>query len=530
MKSPYRIFLASVLGATLFAAAANAEKTFPVNDNNTGLFDQPSVAMGGATAHVAFIGDKTGTGYKVYYAAVNGAADFTNVLLQRDNTVILTPPTTVDNTDFGNDLYADARHPKIAIRSSTEAVILFQAKPTSTSDTAYQLYIARLTLAGNAVVGMSVKQVQGLAGGTVEDVSWALITTDNSARVVYSTRSAIAAAENFQLAFARVGLDNAEAAAPVVIASPSSYPLSQGARPIPSLKLDDLNRAHIAWAAEGASGSSSGPIYYAMIDQTNGVDNMLIAPTDVMTGYTAGYAFPSVLVFSRSLITVIASDEALGELSYVQINPDAAKKNGLPAWDNLANRDTFKLKPPGEPILPSSYRLFHPEAFYEASSGRIFMTGYRGRPDGTSKAGVTFFAFKLNTAAASADPVTLPDPFALVDRPTGIDNDYAQAAFGFPGGKVLVFWSDNVAGTANRNLNVTTVSTVASWISSNESGCAMVPDPARGAAGRIPGALVLLLPAAVLAGRRLLVKRVRHPATRETTPGVRRPVGGTIGR
>jgi len=104
MKSPYRIFLASVLGATLFAAAARAEKVFPVNDNNTGLFDQPSVAMNGSVAHVAFIGDNTGTGYKVYYAAVNGAADFTNVLLQRDNTVILAPPATVDNTDIGNDL------------------------------------------------------------------------------------------------------------------------------------------------------------------------------------------------------------------------------------------------------------------------------------------------------------------------------------------------------------------------------------------------------------------------------------------
>src|SRR5512143_1722105 len=80
MKSPYRIFLASLLGATLFAAAAaHAEKVFPVNDNNTGLFDQPSVAMNGSVAHVAFIGDNTGTGYRVYYAAVNGGADFTNV-------------------------------------------------------------------------------------------------------------------------------------------------------------------------------------------------------------------------------------------------------------------------------------------------------------------------------------------------------------------------------------------------------------------------------------------------------------------
>ncbi|MCL5966611.1 MAG: hypothetical protein M1550_05330, partial [Deltaproteobacteria bacterium] len=41
---------------------ASAEKTFPVNDNNTGLFDQPSAAQYGAVTHVAFIGDNTGTG------------------------------------------------------------------------------------------------------------------------------------------------------------------------------------------------------------------------------------------------------------------------------------------------------------------------------------------------------------------------------------------------------------------------------------------------------------------------------------
>ncbi len=521
MKSPHRIFLASLMGATLFAAAAHAEKVFPVNDNNTGLFDQPSVAMNGSVAHVAFIGDNTGTGYRVYHAAVNGAADFTNVLLQRDNTVILAPAATVDNTDIGNDLYADARHPKIALRSATELVILFQAKPTSTSDTAYRLYIARLTLAGNAVVGKSVKQVQGLAAGNIEDVSWALVPADNTARIVYSNRAAIAPTEPFALSFARVGLDNAAAAPPVAITS--AYPSSQGYRPVPNMKLDDLNRAHIAWAANDASGSNPGPVYYAMIDQTNGVDNMLIAPTAIMTRYFMRYSFPSVLVFGRSLITVIAADEIRGDMGYVQVNPDEARKNGLPAWDNLSSNNRFLPVPPGEVILPAEFRLFRPEAFYEPSSGRTFVTGY-----GT--AGCAFLAMKINAPAASADLVTAATPFAFEELPSGIDNDYTQAAFGFPGSKVLVFWSGQVPGSGNRNLDVTTVATVAAWVSSSESGCAMVPDPARGAAGSIPGTLLLFLPAAVLAARRLIVKRGRRPAPRGTMPGARRPAGGTIGR
>jgi len=527
MKSPYRIFLASVLGATLFAAAANAEMTFPVNDNNTGLFDQPSVAMSGSTAHVAFIGGAGPAGpFRVYYAAVNGGADFSNVLLQRDSTVILTSPTTVDNTEIGNDPYADARHPKIALRSPTEAVILFQAKPTSTSDTAYRLYIARLTLAGNAVVEKSVKQVQGLEAGTIEDVSWALLATDNTARAVYSSRPSIAPIEPFHLSFARIGLDNAQVASPVAITS--SYPSSQGFRPIPSLKLDDLNRAHIAWAATDASGTAPGPVFYAMIKETNGVDNMVSAPSQIMTGRgVARYSFPNLLVFGRSSITVIAADEVHGDLGFVQINPDAARQNGLPAWDNLSSNNTFLLVPPGEAILPAEFRLFRPEAFYEAASGRIFMTGY-GSAGATNTAGATFLALKLN--GSSADLVTAATPFAMQEIPSGLDNDYTQAAFGFPGGKVVVFWSGTVPGSSNRNLDVTTVPTAAAWVTTNESGCSMVPDPERGADGRIPGALLLFVPAAVLAARRIVVRRGRRPATRGTMPGARRPAGGTIGR
>ena len=523
MKSPYRIFTGCVLVAAFFGVAALAEyrpdKTFPVNDNNTGLFDQPSVAMNGTVAHVAYIGDTTGTGYKVYYAAINSAADFRTV--QRDNTLILQIPTTIDNTDAGNDTYADARHPKIAVRSGTEVVILFQAKPASTADTAYRLYIARLTLAGNAVVQKSVKQVQGLPAGTIEDVSWALIASDSSARVVYSTRSAIVAPEPFQLTFARIGLDNATAAAPIAVTA--LYPASLGSRPIPNLKLDDLNREHIAWSSDDTPGSAAGPVYYAMIEETNGVDNMSLAPTEIMTRYQTGYTFPSVLVINRSSIAVIAADAAHGDLSYVQLNPDAVQRNGRPASDNnIPVNNQFWLVPPGEAILPPNFRLFRPDAFYETGSGRVYMTGYGAG----GQRGATFLAFKLNTAASTADFVQTATQFALDEPPSGLDNDYTQAAFGFPGGKVIVFWSGEVG--ANRNLDFTTMPTLAAWVNSNESGCAMVADPARGAPGRIPGALALFLPAAVLAARRIVVRRQR--LARATGPGSRGSAGGTIGR
>ena len=171
--------LAMVLAAVMAATAA-AEVTLPVN-GVSGAFDQPSVAMNGADAHVAYIGAATTTGsFRVYYAAVNSGADFTNLLLARDS-ILVTPPTEV--VDAGGDVYADARHPRIALRSSTEVVIFFQAKPSGPADTAYLLYRALLTLDNNVVVSQSVLQVDGVSPGNIEDVSFGLVAADNTARL-----------------------------------------------------------------------------------------------------------------------------------------------------------------------------------------------------------------------------------------------------------------------------------------------------------------------------------------------------------
>jgi hypothetical protein len=71
-----------------------------------------------------------------------------------------------------------------------------------------------------------------------------------------------------------------------------------------------------------------------------------------------------------------------------------------------------------------------------------------------------------------------------------------------------------IPGSANRNLDFTAVPNN-SFIPAEESGCAMVKDPRAGERDRIPGAFALLLPAAVLAVRRIL---------RGTGPGPRRGV------
>ncbi len=138
-----RRFLLVIALTVVFAAAAWAEAIFPVNDAGTGnwVFDQPSVAANGTVLHLAFVGDSA-TGAdgspdtRLYYAAVNGGADFTNKLTTRSQ-VIVTAPVAIDN----GDAYTSARHPQIALRSATELVILFQAIPVG--DTNYKLFRAR---------------------------------------------------------------------------------------------------------------------------------------------------------------------------------------------------------------------------------------------------------------------------------------------------------------------------------------------------------------------------------------------------
>lgn len=512
------LFAFLLLTAT-FAGTAAAEKTLPVNDNNTGIFDQPSVVMSGSVAHVAFIGDNAASGvYRVYYAAVNGAINYANLSLVKDNTVILTSPTAIDNTGSGgNSPYYNARHPKIVLRSSTEVVILFQAKP-GPAFTVYRPYIARLALANNVATLLSVLEVTGFPSGTlqtgdIEDLSFGIVTTDNTARVAFSSRPTISPAAPFHVYFARVWLDNATVVGtPLLLSSGNDNTTSgsDGFRPIPSLKLDGLNRAHVAWVSnDNALGAN--PVYYGMVKETNGVDNLVIAATQVIGGLFR-WGHPSLLVFNNSSILILAGDETAageaGDIGLVNINPDAASQDGTPV--KVTDNKLFFLTPPGELILSGSFQLYRPEAFLDGS-GRIHLSGYGGP---TSRC--YYYAFKLVSASPYTEILT---PRAQVgfdsqEYPGEIAGDYTRAAFGFLSGKVIVFWSGLVPGGTNRNLDFTSVPTVTDPpVPATESGCSMVADPRAGERGRIPGTALLFLPAVILAVRRVLARaggRITH--------------------
>ena len=177
------LFLLVIAAAVALAASARAEGIFPVNDAGTGnwVFDQPSVVANGTVLHVAFVGDSaTGAdsspNTRLYYAAVNGGADFSNKLTTR-NQVIVTAPVAIENT-----LFSQARHPQIALRSATQLDILFQAIPVGETD--YKLFHALVTIANNIVTSQSVAEIRDAAGaripGRLTDPSFGIVTSDNT--------------------------------------------------------------------------------------------------------------------------------------------------------------------------------------------------------------------------------------------------------------------------------------------------------------------------------------------------------------
>jgi hypothetical protein len=284
---------------------------------------------------------------------------------------------------------------------------------------------------------------------------------------------------------------------------------SDGFRPIPSLKLDGQSRAHIAWAAADNT-SSAGSIYYALVKETSGADSLAIAATPVL-GQALKWGHPSVLVNTDSSIIVLAADERdptlAGAVGAVELNPDAPAHDQTPA-DEVASFIVHFA------VLEQKANVRRPEAFLDtASTGkRIHITGY-----GTSQivdnvvsgTSAVYYAVNLNSLFTTLVFPTEPKQFATSEFPGEIAGDYTKAAFRFLNGKTIVFWSGLVAGSANRNLNVTTVPAVVDVAPSDESGCSMVGDPRAGAAGRVPGAVLLFLPAVALAVRRFS-QRIRR--------------------
>jgi hypothetical protein len=536
IRSCRRIRILLVIAATVgLAAAAWAEGIVQVNDAGTGnwLFDQPSVAANGAVLHVAFVGDNAVVGSpntRLYYAAVNGGADFTNKATTRTQ-VLLTAPVAIDNA-----LFNQARHPQIALRSATELAILFQAIPSDNAASGFKLFRALVTIVNNAVTSQRVDRILDASGndflGELTDPSFALVTADNTMRVAFSSFPSMVAPSFSDVYYARVGLDNAR------VVGNSLFPLtttasSTGRLPLPRLRLDGNRNSHVAWAANDNTAATSSGIYYAMAKAVPPavVDNLAIGATQVLSG---GYrwGFPNVLqAIAGNQIWVLAADEPFGSaglagsLGIALLNPYAVTHDGNPVnVNNVGSNSTFFLNPPGGSVLSSNFDAYHPEASIDGQF-RMHVAGYgfrdafspfRGTPGRFYAMSVGSTSSSAGTASVFASMVSSPVSVGIGDIAFAmqIPGDYTRPAFVHLSGKAVHFWSgpdDALAGDDGaRNLYVTSALDSPDNPPVKQSGCSMVVDPPGYDAGRIPGAAVLLLPAILLAVRRATRKAFGH--------------------
>ena len=534
-RTHFLLVLAVSLG---LAAAAWAEAIFPVNDAGTGawVFDQPSVVANGSLLHVAFVGDSVAgadsasLNTRLYYAAVNGGADFTNKLTT-DNQVRITAPVAIDI----GDAYTDARHPQIALRSATELAILFQARPGPGAD--YKLFRALVTIGSNAVTSQRVDEIRDAAGERfpwkLTDPSFALVAADNTLRVAFSASPSSVGAPYSDVYYARVGLDTARVVLnPILLTKP--YPpsitaSSPGVSPHPRLWLDSNNNSHIVWAAnDNTTGTPTG-IYYAMVETVppSAVDKISIGATQVLTG---GYrwGFPNVFSITPSNIWILAADEPptgspglAASVGISEVNPYAVTRDGNPVnVNNVPSNVSFFLNPPGGSVLSSGFDAYRPEANIDSQS-RVHVAGYGFRGGPPLYQGTPGRYYVMALGAVSSGSGTTSSFATMIGSPVSVGTgdiafavqlpgDYTRPAFVHFNGKSVNFWSgpDNVV-TGARNLYVT--STFSSVDPTTQSGCSMVDNPRRGEAERTQGAAVLLLPAALLALRRAARKAFGRP-------------------
>jgi hypothetical protein len=529
-RSRFLLVIAAIVG---LAARSWAEGIFPVNDQGTGswVFDQPSVVANGTVLHIAYVGDNaTGAdsspNTRLYYAAVNGGADFTNKLTTR-NQVLVTAAVAIDNT-----LFSQARHPQIALRSATQLDILFQAIPVGETD--YKLFHALVTIANNSVTSQIVAEIRDATGaripGRLTDPSFGIVISDNTMRVAFSSSPSLSAGSPYSdVYYARVGWDNNRVVNNTILLTrpfpPSTTTSSSGVFPLPRLRVDGNNDSHIVWAANNLTDPSPTGVYYSLVRKIppSLVDNLAIGATQVLSG---GYrwGFPSVLLVSPSNVWIVAADEPATDttglavsIGISQINPYAVTQDGNPVTVNnlLGANSVFFLNPPGGTVLSADFDAYRPTAELDVQN-RVNVAGYgfRGGPPLFQGTPGRYYTMSLGTTSSGAATTAV---FAsMVGAPVSVGTgdiafavqlpgDYTRPAFVHFSGKAVHFWSgpDNVvAGT--RNLYVT--STFSPADPTKQSGCSMVGNSRLGEAERIPGVAVLLLPAFLLALRRVIRK------------------------
>ena len=290
-----------------------------MNDAGTGnwVFDQPSVVANGSVLHVAFVGnnaagaDSASLNTRLYYAAVNGAADFTNKATTRSQ-VLVTAPVAIDN----GPLHINARHPQIALRSATELAILFQAIPVG--DDNYKLFRAKVTIGNNAVTSQRVDEIRDAAGaripGKLTDPSFALVPNDDTMRIAFSSFPSLVAVPPYSdVYYARVGLDNARVVGNTILLTKTAS--STGVSPLPRLRLDGNNYSHIVWAANNRSRAirrrrlpRESITRWCIRSRPASRTTIAIGATQVLSG---GYrwGFPNVLLSTAGNIWILAADE-----------------------------------------------------------------------------------------------------------------------------------------------------------------------------------------------------------------------------
>jgi len=511
--NPSRCIRTTALAAfvLLFAASAGAEAIFQVNDNGVGtwVYDQPSAVAYGSRINLAFVGNSAGTSdYKLYYAAVDGGANFSSASTERSS-VILTPAVAIDN----GDAYSDARHPRIAYRSENEMVILFQAVPSGLSAGSYRLFLARILLSNGAVQTQLVSEVldSGSArlSGTLVDPSFRLVASDNSLRVAYANSA------TGNVYFARVGIDNAN-----VVGSPillSSVDSSRGSQPLPRLELDGYNSSHVVWAANDTDAEPTG-IYYSLVQaNSSGVlDNVAIGPTQVVSG-NYRWGFPSVIVLAPTSVWVLAVDQPYGlpglagAMALTALNPYAVTHDGNPVnINNLTVSYLFFLSPPGGAVLSADFDAYQPEVEID-SVNIVHVAGYGYRGDAPYYQGTPgrYYSMGLGSVGTAVSSIALA-AFALSPTYVGTGDiafgtqtsgDYTRPAFVHFNGIAVHFWSGIDASVSGaRDIYATVTGDTVN--PGSQSGCSVAGYPRSVGSAAVPGAALLLLPALLLLLRR----------------------------
>ena len=500
----------------LLASSAGAQMIFPVNNDGTGAFrfDQPSAAAHNSVAHVAFIGDSTGGGvFKLYYAAVHANAKaFENPATSRSD-VIDTPAVVI-----GDGLYASARHPRIAIRSDGNPVIIFQAIPNG-GGSEYKIFRALITLSSNVVVSQTVEEIlnqnSSRISGDLVDPDFQYSSSDQSLRIVYSDASA----SDQDVYFLRVNLNsNAAIQAPILL---SSLPGTNGPKPLPRLALDNSRHAHVVWTAGNTTTPAQANIYYSMVMNYTTGNSVGIGATLIFSGRLWG--FPCALVENNSSIYLFAADQMWADLSvpgdlvFTMVNPSNVRKDGNPVDpSNTSDYSQFFRAYPGIRVLGGSFQAYNPE-FFRDNHGNYHVSSY-GSTDPTDfyyGAPGLYYAMDMynlfhNTSNQSPrllqTPVHVGNSSDFRSHGMQLTDDYTRPAFAYFTNTALHFWSGPV-GPANPGASNLYVTYTEDSGTGKESGCSAAAGKGASLGGAFPWEAALLFPALFILLRKISSSR-----------------------